>query len=141
MFTTVSRSLRFLPVLLAVAVLACSEDSPAGPGGGTPSALIGTWNATAFNALGQDLVAQGMGLTFTFDAQGAYSINITNDQANLCDVGPNCSVSGTYSATGSQITLDPIVDPVVLSYSIQGTTMTVSGTVDGIPITATFAKQ
>ena len=142
-------SRRILPaVMLSLAVgwgaTACSSDEDGGGGpSGAGTAVIGTWNAMTFIANGVDAIGAGMGLIFTFDNTGTYTFNVTNDQLGLCDgiVGDDCSDTGDYEASGTQITLDPGVDPAVLNYAISGNTMTVTANIDGTPIAATFAKQ
>ena len=117
-----------------------SDEDNTGPGGNSP--VVGTWNATSFISQGNDLIAQGMSLTFTFAASGAYTFTVTNDQGGLCDGPANCTDGGPYTATGTQITLDPAtVDEAILNYTITGNTMSVTATIDGMAITATFTKQ
>lgn len=134
------RASRLAP-LCAVAVLlsplpACSSDSTA-PG----AALVATWNATSFVALGQDAIAQGMTLTITFTAAGTYTLSVTGDVIGACSPDPDCSTTGTYAATNTQVTLDGgTPDEVTLTYAIQGTTLTVTGDIDGTAFTATFAR-
>lgn len=130
-------SVAVMCLALGWVVSGCSDSGEEG------SAVVGTWNATSFNALGQDLVAQGMGISFTFSDQASYSFSVTNDQNDVfCNPGPDCTDGGSYVATATQITLDPgTTDAAVLNYAINGTTMTVNAVIEGAPITATFAKQ
>jgi hypothetical protein len=67
---------------------------------------------------------------------------VTGDLLDFCDPGPNCSDGGDIEATGSQITFDPgTIDEETFSYSIVGTTLTVSATIDGSTFTFTFEKR
>lgn len=117
-------------------VAACSDD-----GTGPTAALVGTWNATSFTAFGQDFVAQGMDLTLTLTASGTYTLVITGDLIDACDPGPNCTETGAYTFTATTITVAPnTADAVTFAYSIQGTTMTFTGSLNGIPATITFTR-
>jgi hypothetical protein len=110
---------------------------------GTPSdpAVVGTWNATSFDAAGTDLIAMGMSFSFSFGSTISYSITIGNDQGGLCDVGTDCTVQGNYTATATQIFLDPgTTDETILNYSISGTTMTVNATIDATAVTVVLTK-
>jgi len=123
-----------LPVLIA----ACGGDD--GMTSSNPAEIVGNWNATSFVAGGVDGIALGMTAGFSFTSN-TYSFSITNDQFNLCGGPSSCSDGGTYSATGTSVTLDPgTVDAVTLNYSVSGTTLSVSGSIDGTPISITFQK-
>ena len=124
--------------LLASTVTACGD----GKGGTGPNAaLYATWNATSFMALGSDFIADGMGLVLTLDAAGTYTIDFTNDMIGACNPGPDCSVSGDFSANASRVTIDPgTADEVVFNYSIVGTSMTFTGNLDGNQVTITFER-
>ncbi len=123
-----------------VALLAaCSSDSGTSP---ADPALIGTWNVTSFQALGQDFIAQGMTMIATFTNAGTYTLDVTNDLTGTCDPGPDCVAMGDYSATATQFTFDPgTVDAVTFSYTIVGTTLTFTGSISGVPVTVTATKQ
>lgn len=106
-----------------------------------PSAVVGTWNATSFDAGGTELIGLGMSFSFDFATNGSYTITITNDQGGLCDVGTDCVETGNYTATDTQIVLDPgTVDESTLNYTISGSTMTVNATIDGTSITVVLNK-
>lgn len=126
---------------LGWAVAGCSSDEPSTAPGVNP-AVVGTWNATSFLAGGTDFITQGMGLSFVLSANGTYSFNITNDQGGLCDPGmTDCTDTGNYTASGTQIVLDPgTTDTETLNYSISGTTMTITGNIDGTAITVVLNK-
>ena len=122
---------------LAVALAACSSDESTGP----DPALIGVWNATSINALGTDLIADGMTLVATVNNDGTYELDITGDLMGACTPGPDCVVTGDYSATATQITFDPgTPDATTLNYSISGNNLTLSGNIGGIPVTFAFTR-
>lgn len=129
-----------MALALGVAIAGCSDDGDTAPT--IDPAVVGNWNAASFLVQGNDLILQGMGLSFIFGADGSYDVFITNDQGGLCDPGmTNCSEAGEYTATATQIVLDPgTIDETTLNYSISGTTMTVSAVIDGTSITAVFDK-
>ncbi len=134
-----------LPALIvAMMVLpflaACGDDD--GPTDGNVSALVGTWSALSFTADGEDLIDAGYTISFSFNSGGGYSISVAGDLDQIfCDSGTSCTITGTYSSTGSTITFDPgDVDSVVASYSISGDTMTMTATDAGTTIVAVFEK-
>lgn len=123
-----------VPVLLA----ACSSDN--NMTSSNPAEIVGNWNATSFVAGGVDGIALGMTVAFSFTSN-TYSFTVTNDQFGLCNGTSSCSDGGSYSATGTNLTLDPgTVDSVTLNYSISGSVLSVTGTIDGTPISITFQK-
>lgn len=125
----------FAALLVAAALAACSEDAT-----GPNPALIGSWNVTSFNALGQDFIANGMTMQVTFAAD-TYTLDVTGDLSGSCNPGPDCVVTGNYSATASQLTFDPgTVDAVTFNYSITGSNITLTGSIEGIPVTITGTK-
>lgn len=120
---------------LAVAAFAltaaCSDDDGTDPS----SLLVGTWNVTSFSALGQDFILAGMTMTITLSSAGSYTINITNDQIDACDPGPNCTQTGQYDATDSQLTINTgTVDATTFTYEIDGDNLTLTGSIDEIPV-------
>lgn len=140
-----SYAARLLTLFAVVPIAgACNGDGTTAPL--VPAQLVGTWDATSLSAGGIDLLAAGYGLSLTFTGDGGYGILITGDNpANplFCDDPPaaSCSDSGDFTATGSQITLNPgTVDQTVLSYTVSGSTLTVTTTIDGIMLQATFDK-
>ena len=134
-------SATLLSLAVAWGVSGCGSDSD-NTGPGVNNAVVGTWNATSFVLQGNDLIAQGMSLSFTFAASGDYTFTVTNDQGGLCDGAANCSDGGPYNASGTQVTLDPAtIDEAILNYTIAGNTMSVTATIDGMALTATFTKQ
>lgn len=122
--------------------LACGSDGGNGPGGGVVAALVATWDVTSFVAGGTDLVQSGMGLSMALDNTGGYTLDYTNDQTGNCDPNPDCTNTGAWSATGTKMTFDPgTPDAVTLNYTVQGTTLTLTGTIDITPVLITAEKQ
>ena len=130
----------FLAQLGATALIAgCSDDDD---GTGPNSPLVGTWNATSITALGNDLVALGMDVTLTLTEAGDYTLDITGDLIAFCAPETSCTQTGAYTNTETQITLDPgTAEEVILSYLIQGTTLTFTGTISGTPVAFTFTRD
>lgn len=114
-----------------------------GDGVEPPPGLVGTWDATSLVVDGFDLMDDGMTLSFTFTSGGEYSYVVTGDLLDFCNPGQSaCSDGGDIEATGSQITFDPgTIDEETFSYSIVGTTLTVSATIDGSTFMFTFEKR
>jgi hypothetical protein len=129
-------------VLLALAavvpiVVGCGDS-----GTEPPDELVGTWNATAIVVEDHDFTDDGMTLTYTLRANGEYTYTVTNDQFDYCDPGPNCSDSGEYTVEGSQITFDPDTAwEETYTYTLAGTTLTISSTFGSVTFTLTFEKQ
>ena len=127
-----------MAVLLPIASACSSDDDPTAPGA---DPLVGTWQVTSFQALGSDLIAQGMTLTITLSAAKTYTIVVTDDLLGTCDQGTTCTETGSYSSTSTQITIDPgLEDEVTFNYSIQGNSMTFTGSIDGNPVTVVLQK-
>ncbi len=104
-----------------------------------PPALVDTWDATALVIGGIDVYAQGMRFVITLTAENEYFSTVNGDVAGFCDVGTDCNDDGDYSATATSVTLDPgTPDAVTLSYVISGSTLALSGTVDGETFAATL---
>lgn len=142
------RSIRFLshaaPLLMlatALSVSACSDSKEiTGPGDPT---IVGTWQATSFEAFGADAIADGMTFKATFTAGGAYTFVVTNDKLGFCGdaAGPDCTPTGNYTSTASQVTIDAgTEDATTLNYAINGSTMTFGGNIDGTKIAATWKR-
>jgi len=124
--------------LAAAGILFLACDSSTAP----PDELVGTWQATAIVVNGHDFTGDGMTLTYTLSANGGYSYAVTNDFFDYCDPGPNCSDSGDFEVSGNQITFDPGTDwEETYTYTLSGTTLTISASFGGATFTITFAKQ
>ena len=139
-----SRFHQVLPLALALSVapvlVGCGGDEEGtGP---NVSEFVGTWSATSFVADGTDIVAGGTTITFTF-TETTYSFAVTGDTNNFfCDPGVTvCGDNGDLGSTSGSLIFDPgTADEVSLSFDITGDVLTVSGTVDGISLSATFQK-
>ena len=128
-----------LTLALGLAIAGCSSDET---GPGINPAVVGTWNATSFVVQGgSDLIGQGMTMSFAFASDGTYVFTVANDQGGLCDVGVSCTETGSYTATDTQIVLDPDDDPQTLNYTISGTTVTVNANIEGTPVTIVMDKE
>lgn len=133
-------SAAILTLALGWTVAGCSSDE-GGTAPGVNPAVVGTWNATSFDAGGTELIGLGMSFSFTFTSAGSYTITITNDQGGLCDVGVDCVETGSYTATDTQIVLEPgTAAEETLNYTISGSTMTVNADIDGTLITVVLNK-
>lgn len=126
-----------LAAILVVAT-ACGDD-PTEPGDET---VIGVWQATSFNVLGSNLIELGMTVEVDFDADGTYMITVTNDQLGLCpDDEPDCTQDGDYTSSEGSVTLDPgEEDETTFQYAISGSTMTLTGSIEGFPVSASFTR-
>ncbi|HSA57341.1 MAG TPA: lipocalin family protein [Gemmatimonadaceae bacterium] len=127
-----------LVVVLLPVLASCSSDDDDPVGASDP--LVGTWTATSFQAFGQDFIADGMALSITVNANDTYAISVTNDLIGVCDPQTSCTETGTYSSSATQITLDPGPDATTLNYSIQGNTMTLTGSIDAVPVTIVLTR-
>ena len=130
-----------LTLATASMLLGCGNGDENGTGPNV-SALVGSWSATSFIADGTDIVAAGTTITFTF-TETTYSFSVTGDTSGFfCDPGvSSCGENGDIGSTSSSITFDPgTADEVTLTYNVTGDVLTVSGTVDGVTLTATFQK-
>jgi len=68
--------------------------------------------------------------------------NVTNDQVEICDGGaPDCTQSGNWTGTSTTITIDPGADAVTFNWTIQGNTMTWTGSINDVPATVVLVRQ
>jgi len=143
MMTRRFRNFAVLALTLSVTplLLGCGEDDPPTGGGGT-SDFVGSWVANGFVVDGTDIVAGGMTISFTF-TETTYSFNVTGDTDEFfCDAGDTaCGDNGDLGSTATTLTFDPgTPDATTLSYAVNGDVLTVSGTIDGSVIGASFSK-
>jgi len=135
-----SRSWKLMPmaVLFSLAA-ACSDDDATGPDADT---LVGAWNVTSLQAFGVDVIDLGTTMVVTLTDNDNYSIVITGDILEMCATAVGCTQTGSYSATSTQITLDPgLATEIIFDYSLSGTTMTATGNVNGTPINMILRKS
>jgi hypothetical protein len=97
------RTLAAVALLSITTLTACGDN---GTGSSDPPNLAGTWTSTAIVVAPvsnpsetEDLYAEGFRLTFTFQANGNYTIVTTLPGE------PTDTNSGTYSQSGSTLTL------------------------------------
>ncbi|MDH3291309.1 MAG: hypothetical protein OEO20_10595 [Gemmatimonadota bacterium] len=113
-----------------------------GDGVEPPPGLVGTWDATSLVVDGFDLMDDGMTLSYTLTSGGNYSYVVTGDLSDYCDPGPDCSDSGDFTATGTQLTFDEgTAFEETYSYTIVGTTLTISATFGQSTYAFTFEKR
>ena len=136
--TTRTWKLMAMALLLPLAI-SCSDNDSTGPDAGQ---LVGTWDVTSFQAFGIDIIQQGTTMELTLTASETYTIVITDDFLGTCDPEPTCTETGSYSSTSTQITLDPNTeDEVTFNYSINGTTMTFTGNIEGTQVTMILRRS
>jgi hypothetical protein len=113
----------------------CSDDPVTDP-------LVGLWNVTSFSALGSDFIADGMSLHVLLTAADTYTLDVIGDLVGICgESETDCSSTGAYTSTTAQITLDPDTEDVTtFDYTIQGSTMTWTGDIDGNPVTIAMSR-
>ncbi len=117
------------------------DGEPTG-GNGQADPLLGTWTATSFVVDGLDIIAGGTSASLSFFSGGSYSFSVTNDDSGFLCEGPfNCIDFGDFTSTSSTIVLEPgTVDEISLNYTLSGTTLTLSGSIEGRSVSATFQK-
>lgn len=126
--------------------LSCGDnnngDGTTGPNPPSDNAIVGTWNATSFTAEGTDLIAAGLTVSFNFANDGTYSYTVTGDTFGaFCTGNTACSDFGTYDTSNGTLTFDRgTSDQESVSYSISGSTLSVSGNIGGTAFTASFEK-
>ena len=128
-----------LSVAALVGFAACDDDDD-DTGLGPTLPIVGTWSATSLVANGEDLVAGGMTLNATFDDSGVYVFHIVGDLLGLCGGESECNVTGNWTGTESTITINPGEDPTTISYVTTGETLTLTGSLEGVPATIVFEK-
>lgn len=130
-----------LGLVLALAI-ACGGDSSTQPD--IDEAFIGNWDATSFVVDGVELITPQVTFNMSLGlfSDGSYQLIVGGDETGLfCDGTASCNIPGDYSFTGSVLTFDPgTVDELSFSYSVSGDILTVSGTVEGFPFSATFER-
>ena len=90
--------------------------------------FIGTWTATSITINSVEvLVGTSLSLVSTLNDDGTFSESVSGDTNQLlCDVGTNCTDSGTYLYNTTHISFcDPGCDEL-LQYTISGNTLTVT---------------
>ncbi len=119
----------------------CGDDNGTGPGNTDP--VVATWQVSSFSDGTTDFITAGMSMKITLSSSDTYSFMVTNDQVGTCsgNIGSNCTSNGPYTHTSSQLTIDSgTQDAVTFNYTINGSTMTWTGTIDTTPVTITMTK-
>lgn len=108
-------------------------------------AFLGDWISTSFVVDGLELMTppSDFYLSWGFYSDGSYQLIAgVDDIGFICDLGTSCRDDGDFTFTGNVITLDPgTADEFGFQYSVSGNTLTVSGSVDGTPFSATFERN
>jgi hypothetical protein len=94
-----------------------------------------------------DPIGQGMTMTLTLTGtatSGTWATHVENDLIEICDnEQTTCDNSGAYTATATQLTLNP-GDPegeAVFSFDIQGSELTLVGSIDDVPVTIVAERE
>jgi len=102
------------------------------------------WDTLKTHAKAQflDVIQEGMTMKLTLTAGKTYTIVITDDVFGSCEAAASCTESGSYSSTSTRITMDPNTeDEVTFNYSINGTTMTFTGDIEGTQVTMILRRS
>lgn len=129
-----------------LATVGCGGDSssPTAPPPPPTSPILGQWASTSFVVDGVDQVPNGFDLALDLFADARYDLFAQNDDLGIiCEGGATtCSPFGEFTLSGDQITFDPgEPEELTLSYAVNGDQLTLSGTIDGTSVTATFARR
>jgi len=134
---TMQKSRSFIVILLSTALMAliftsCGKDDGSSSNGGTHE-LVGSWNLTSASVNGQNQSINGSS-TITFGSDNTFTGTSTED--GVTDTG-----HGTWSTSGSSLTI--IVEGVTttVSYSVSGNKCTLTMTEDGVTSIMEYTKQ
>jgi hypothetical protein len=105
------------------------------------SPLVGTWDATSLTTPTGNALDNGMSLTTVIGSTGTIALNVTGDQLGLCDPGPDCTVTGTWTNVGNTLTITSGTDVITLTWTMAGEEMTWTGTIEGVATTVVFDKD
>jgi len=115
-----------------------NDNNPSGPDANLP--VVGTWTATSLMVNGEDLIAKGMVLNATFDDSGIYVFHVVGDLLGLCGEETECNITGDWTGTDNEVTLNPGETPTTIDYVTSGDTLTMTGTLAEQPTTIVFQK-
>ena len=120
-------------------VAGCGDDDIQG---NTPSSpVVGTWIARNIETPNGDAIEDGgMSLVATISGGGTIAFNITGDQLGLCNPGPDCTITGTWTNTDNTVTIDSGTGAATVNYTLDGDTMTWTGTIDGVATEIVFNR-
>ena len=125
-------------VMLSLAAGCGDEELEPTPPPSSP--LVGTWLAGRIETPGGDAVQSGMSLVATMVDGGTFSLNITGDVLGICAPEPDCTVSGTWTATSTTVTFDSPTEDATVTYSVSGDSMTWIGTFEGEEVAIIFNR-
>lgn len=113
----------------------CGDDNPVSP----QDRLIGTWNCTKYELTEDGVTVDVLdtildSFAFTFARSGRYSA-VTAEQGQA-----PITMSGTYSATSSTITIDTGTVEITFDYSISDSVLTMTGADGGLEYDMSFVK-
>lgn len=84
-------------------------------------------------------------MELTLSAAGTYTLVIANGAYAGCDTGTSCTLTGSFSSSSTQITMEPggfsfeywgiMKDEITFNYSIQGNKMTLTMDHEGTRVT------
>jgi len=119
-------------------VAACGDDDIQGNVPSSP--VVGTWIARSLETPNGDAIEEGMSMIATVGDAGTISFNIYGDQLGICNPGPDCNLTGTWTSTDNTLTIDSNNQNTTVSYSIEGDSMTWIGTLDGQQVEISFNR-
>lgn len=123
------RSILIAALCLAPFVAGCSSDRATGLV--ISDSIFGDWTVTSFVVFGQNVWQPGWVMSWTLREDGTFSSSASGPGIE-CET-PSCAETGSYSHTSSQITLFPGTPAaLVFEYVQEGSTMTWTGTIDGV---------
>jgi len=119
-------------VLMALIFTSCGKDDSSSSNGGTHE-LVGAWNLTSYTVNGQNMAFTGSS-TMTFRSDNTFTGTATEDSVTETS-------HGTWSTSGSSLTI--IVEGVTttISYSVSGNKCTLTMTEDGVTAIMEYTKQ
>lgn len=124
--------------VMSVAASCDDDDDDTNP---TPNPLVGTWDATSLMLPTGDAIQGGMALNIVIGSTGTIALNVTGDMLGLCNPGPDCTLSGSWTSTANTITITSGTDVITLNYTLVGEEMTWTGTIEGVATTVVLDKD
>jgi hypothetical protein len=125
-------------VLMMPLAAGCSDDLEPTPPPDSP--VTGTWLATSIVTPTGDAVVDGMSIVATMNDAGTFSLNIAGDVLGICDTGPDCNITGTWTTTETTVTLEFTGQDTTITYGADAGTMTWGGTFNGEDVFITFNR-
>ena len=125
-------------VLMVPLAAGCSDDLEPSPPPSSP--VSGTWLATNIETPTGDATLDGMSIVATMNDAGTFSLNIGGDVLGLCDPGPDCNITGTWTDTETTVTLEFTGQDTTVTYGADAGVMTWSGSFNGENVVITFNR-